>query len=452
MTAKQRSFAQPIQTLFDSGSLGELTDSDLLARFASADANTGELAFAVLLKRHGPMVLRTCAAILRDRHEAEDATQATFLVLARKARSLWVRDSLGPWLFDVARRVASCARSAALRRRAHERHSAKPAMWTTDDPARNETDAIVHEEVNRLPEGYKAAVVLCDLEGFTQQQAAFQLGWPPGTVRSRLARGRERLRDRLMRRGLAPASVADGSSDPRQTRTDLLPTTLAEATIQAAVPLSQGHAAGVAAASAINLTEGVLQVMFWSKFKLVAASVLCGTTILAGTALIARRAMGFPGPQAGSAKPPDDSTTRRGGARVEPAGVHAKRPALTANEQARLDLARKIHDVMFKRYSKGEIDLMAFLRWQKRHDEIVGEMAKTDADRLRHHESQVAVMKKIEEHSRNLYRNGTITETDMLMIELERLEAEAALEKFKAGVRDKQPAEDNAQRKGTARE
>ncbi len=111
MTAGQHSFAQDIQTLFESGSLGELTDRQLLERFTIHEAETSELAFAVLLKRHGPMVLRTCTAILRDRHEAEDAAQATFLVLASKASSLWVRDSLGPWLFSVARCVASCARS-----------------------------------------------------------------------------------------------------------------------------------------------------------------------------------------------------------------------------------------------------------------------------------------------------------------------------------------------------
>jgi RNA polymerase sigma-70 factor (ECF subfamily) len=435
MTAGPHSFAQDVQTLFESGSLGELTDRQLLERFTMPEAETSELAFAVLLKRHGPMVLRTCTAILRDRHEAEDAAQATFLVLARKAPSLWVRDSLGPWLFGVARRVASCARSAALRRRAHEQESAKSATWTADDPARNEIDAIVDEEVNRLPRGYRAAIVLCDLEGLTQQQAALQLGLPAGTVRSRLARGRGRLRDRLIRRGLAPPAVPAGGSDARQTSSFLLPTTLAEATIQAAMPLSLSQPAAGAAAPAVALMEGVLKIMFWSKFKLITASALCVAALLTGSAVIGRRAMGFPRPQTDGAKPQSKSSVGQGGAPVAPASARSEPIKLTAKELARHDVAKKIRDQMFQRYTGGEIDLIAYLRWQKRYNDIVGEMAKSDADRLRHYESQVAVMKKIEERSRELYRLGQVTATDVLIAELERLEAEVALEKLQAAVK-----------------
>ncbi|MGO9462624.1 MAG: sigma-70 family RNA polymerase sigma factor [Isosphaeraceae bacterium] len=446
MPAGQHSFAQDIQTLFESGSLGELTDRQLLERFTTREAESAELAFAVLLKRHGPMVLRTCMAILHDRHEAEDATQATFLLLASKAASLWVRDSLGPWLFGVARRVASCARSTAFRRRAHEQAAAKAPAWITEDPGRDEIDAILHEEVNRLPQGYRAAVVLCDLEGLTQEQAALQLGWPAGTVRSRLARGRGRLRDRLTRRGLAPAAVGAGGSATRQTNAFLLPATLAEATIRAAMPLSLGQPAASATASAITLMEGVMKVMFWSKFKLITASALFGAVLLTGSAVIGRRAMGFPRPQTDAAKPQSKSTVGQGGAPVAPAAAPSAPTKLTANQQARLDLARKIRDGMLKRYIAGEIDLIAYLRWQKRYDDIAGEMARGDAERRRHYESQVATMKQIEDRSRELYRNGMITETDLLVAELERLEAEAALEKFKATVKN-EPVPDNKTRR-----
>jgi len=447
MTAGQDSFAQDIQTLFESGSLGALTDRQLLERFTLHETETAELAFAVLLKRHGPIVLRTCTAILHDRHEAEDATQATFLVLARKAPSLWVRDSLGPWLFGVAHRVASCALSTAARRRAHEHEAAKAVAWTTEDPARDEIDAIVHEEVNRLPQGYRAAVVLCDLEGLTQQQAALQLGWPAGTVRSRLARGRGRLRDRLIRRGLAPPTVPAGGSHTRETRSSTLSTTLAEATIRAAMPLSLGRPAAGATASAIALMEGVMKVMFWSKFKLVTASALCGAVLLAGSAVIGRRAMGFPRPQTDAAKPQSKSTVGQGGAPVAPAAAPSEPIKLTANEQARLDVAKKIRDGMQKRFSAGEISFITFLQWQKRCDDIEVEvMVKTDADRVRFHERQVATLKQIEQASREIYRNGMITETDVLVAELERLEAEAALEKFKARVKDGQVPDNKAKR------
>ena len=113
--------------LFNVGTAGGLTDGQLLERFTAQGGEAAELAFATLVERHGPMVLRVCRSVLRDPEEAHDAFQATFLVLVRRAGSLWVRDSLGPWLHQVAYRVASCARSAAARRRRHERRAAELA-------------------------------------------------------------------------------------------------------------------------------------------------------------------------------------------------------------------------------------------------------------------------------------------------------------------------------------
>ena len=114
---KDGAVVRQLRTLFHVGAIGELTDGQLLERFATSRGEAAELAFAVLLERHGPMVLRVCRGVLADAHETQDAFQATFLVLVEKARGLWVRDSLGPWLHQVAYRTASCARSAAARRR-----------------------------------------------------------------------------------------------------------------------------------------------------------------------------------------------------------------------------------------------------------------------------------------------------------------------------------------------
>ena len=114
-----------VRMLWTVGTLGGLTDRQLLERFKAQGHETSELAFATLVERHGPMVLRVCRSVLRDRHEAHDAFQATFLVLVRRASSLWVRDSLGPWLHQVAYRVASCARSNSARRRRHEQRAAE---------------------------------------------------------------------------------------------------------------------------------------------------------------------------------------------------------------------------------------------------------------------------------------------------------------------------------------
>jgi RNA polymerase sigma factor (sigma-70 family) len=162
-----------LQTLFDLGSIGDLTDGQLLERFTTNGDESAELAFAALVERHGPMVLRVCRNALVDPNDAQDAFQVTFLVLVRKARSLWVRDSLGPWLHRVACRVASRARASAARRRSYERRAAesRPALMFPPDDWKD-VCSILHEEIDRLPERCRVPVVLCDLEGLTHEQAA----------------------------------------------------------------------------------------------------------------------------------------------------------------------------------------------------------------------------------------------------------------------------------------
>ena len=197
-----RAVSCQIRTLFQAGTLGGLTDRQLLERFAMDPQEKAEAAFGVLLERHGPMVLRVCRGVLDDPLDAQDAFQATFLVLVKKARALWVRDSLGPWLHQVAYRTACCARSDAARRRRHERRAAAEAVARrVSELGGLDTgwERVLHEEIARLPPHYRAAVVLCDLQGCTHEQAAQHLGCRVGTVKSRLARGRGRLRGRLLR-------------------------------------------------------------------------------------------------------------------------------------------------------------------------------------------------------------------------------------------------------------
>ncbi len=228
--AMQRQFG----VLFDAGSLGGWGDGALLDRFLAGRDDAAEAAFASLVERHGPMVLRVCRATLGDEHDAHDAFQATFLVLARKARSVRIRDTVGPWLHGVAWRVASRARAASYRRRRHERRAAEMAPRSFEESRRDDAEATLHEEVLRLPAGFREAVILCDLEGLTTDQAAERLGTPVGTVRSRLYRGRDRLRGRLLRRGIAPATVgmvvASGTASAV-----MVPAALAEATVGLAV-------------------------------------------------------------------------------------------------------------------------------------------------------------------------------------------------------------------------
>src|SRR5205814_2209740 len=175
-----------------------MTDAQLVEEFV---LGREEAAFEALVLRHGPMVLGVCRRILGNAHDAEDAFQATFLVLVRKAESIRPRAMVGNWLYGVACRTALDARRAAARRRAKE--AAVLPRTQPPDEDRADLRATLDEELQRLPAECRAVVVLSDLEGKTRKEVARQLGWPEGTVASRLARGRARLAKRLARYGLA---------------------------------------------------------------------------------------------------------------------------------------------------------------------------------------------------------------------------------------------------------
>ena len=190
---------QQIQILFQRGSVTGLSEWQLLDRYAS---RRDETAFDALVARHGPMVLGVCRRVLDDPHAVEDAFQATFLVLVRKAGSLGQRDAIGHWLYGVACRVALRARCEAARRRSREVPVARVVSIARDDePCPDELAPALDEELSRLPQKYRAPVVLCYLEGLTHEEAARQLHWPIGSVKGRLSRARELLRGRLARRG-----------------------------------------------------------------------------------------------------------------------------------------------------------------------------------------------------------------------------------------------------------
>jgi polysaccharide export outer membrane protein len=179
-----------IRLLFGTGTQIGLSDGELLSRFIDRKGEAAQSAFAALVQWHVPMVFRVCRRLLVDSHDSQDAFQATFLILARKARSLRDRDSVGPWLFGVASRVAAKSRSFSARRAYHERRSVERS-WPKgpgEDPDRTDLQLLIHGEIGRLPERYRVPVVLCYLEGVNQEDAAELLGWPIGTVRSRLAR------------------------------------------------------------------------------------------------------------------------------------------------------------------------------------------------------------------------------------------------------------------------
>jgi RNA polymerase sigma factor (sigma-70 family) len=199
--------ARDLQALFRDGSLGSWTDSQLMAQ-SLGDGDAREAAFRALVIRHGPMVLGVCRRILDDPHAAEDAFQATFLVLVKKARTLRNRERVTSWLYGVAQRVARKAKAQSARRRVVESRLVPEVVQGDGDHAQAELRAVIDEEIGRLPEHYRLPLILCHLEGMRHHEAAERLGCPVGTVESRLSRARDQLRARLVRRGVAPVGGA----------------------------------------------------------------------------------------------------------------------------------------------------------------------------------------------------------------------------------------------------
>jgi RNA polymerase sigma-70 factor (ECF subfamily) len=310
-----------VRTLFEAGTTGGLTDRQLIEQFRDRGGPAGELAFGALVQRHGPMVLRVCRSILQDEHAVEDSFQATFLVLVRRARSLWVRDSLGPWIYQVAFRAAISARSAAARRRRHEQPMGERADPLVHDRDHSDIGPLIHEELYRLPERYRAPIVLCCMEGLTHQEAAGRPGWPLGTVESRLARGRERLRARLIRRGIAPAAGLMGTALSAVRANAGVTGELEASTIRAAMRLAAGELAtsGVATVSVVALAEGVTKTMMFHKLKLAAGALLAAAMLATGVGVWARQALrAEPPPAAQESSAPSARSGDSSATAVEP--------------------------------------------------------------------------------------------------------------------------------------
>jgi RNA polymerase sigma factor (sigma-70 family) len=248
----------------------ELPDQELLRRFA---ARHDEAAFHTLLRRHGPMVLGVCRAMLPSEADAEDAFQATFLVFASKAGSIRRTAALGHWLHGVAYRTARKAQAAFAKRQKHERRASRREACSPEDLTWHEVQQVLHEELSGLSERYRAPLLLCYLQGTTQDEAAAQLGMAKGTLKVRLERGRELLRARLVRRGLGPAAVLLASAWPASALAGL-PAGLLTSTTRAALGAAAGQAtAGLVPARVVTLTEGVLNAMSITRLKTTTAAL-----------------------------------------------------------------------------------------------------------------------------------------------------------------------------------
>jgi RNA polymerase sigma factor (sigma-70 family) len=265
---------------------GGASDGQLLDCFLS---QRDEVAFETLLRRHGPMVLATCRRILRDDHEAEDAFQATFLVLCRKAGSIGHGEFLGSWLYQVACRIALKVRADAARRPVLVTSLLElPAPAVPAELDWRDLRPVLDEELSRLPEKYRAPLVLHYLEGKTVTQVAQGLGWPQGTALCRLARARERLRVRLTRRGVTLTAGAIAAALTQQATAGPLPAALAKSTLKVITIFVLGQAAlpGAMATRVAVLAQGVLKAMLWTKLKVAAGILLVSGILVAGAGVI----------------------------------------------------------------------------------------------------------------------------------------------------------------------
>ncbi len=312
---------QSLESLFDGRSVAGLSDRQLLDRFTRARDTAGEAAFTAIVARHGPMVLDLCHQLLGDLHHAEDAFQAVFLVLARKARSIRDPDLLANWLYGVALRTARCAKVQLNRRRKKEeaglvrQHDpGSPALLCSmlEPTIDREQAEALHSEIARLPASFRKPVVLCYFEGLTLDEAANRLRCPAGTVRSRIARARHKLKRGLTRRGVVlPAAALVAALSHSSARASPSPH-LCETTARAAIQFAAGQSAAPLAAA---LALEVMQTMFFHKLKILALALLLVGAVASSAGYLAR------------AQARNDEPQRLAASRQSPAAARPDDPA-----------------------------------------------------------------------------------------------------------------------------
>ncbi len=259
-------------------------DGELLGLFISRRDND---AFETLVRRHGPMVLGVCRRILHNEADAEDCFQAVFLVLVRRAASLRRRGLVGSWLHEVARRAALKARTMRDLRHMREKEAGAERTRKTGEHDLD-LQELLDQELAALPDKYRIAIILCDLEGLTMAAAAKQAGCPQGTLSARLVRGRAMLGKRLARHGLAVSGAVLATALCQNAASACVPGPLVVSTVQAATLMAAGKALATGAISAkvVALTEGVLKAMLMTKIKVALAVVMALNLIGAGVGLV----------------------------------------------------------------------------------------------------------------------------------------------------------------------
>ncbi len=431
--------------LFGAGTCAGLSDGQLLSRFVSGRDAAGELAFEVLVMRHGPMVLRICNQTLDDQNDVHDAVQAVFLVLANRAGAVRNRESVKSWLYGVALRVASRARVTSIRRRIRDRRTnlaaqaaaameprqAEPAPAESDDRAQ-----VLYQEVGRLPEKYRAPIVLCYLEGLTHDEAAARLSWPVGTIRSRLSRGRDALRHRLSRRGVTapvvvgPLSVwlaseqaasAAAAGTIATSSAGAFPSSLSSALAKmvSQVAASQSPAVSSSNAGALALAQGVLNMMALKKLTVMASLLVSLSAITIGGGVVWVRTSQAQGSRQEAAKAPASDAPKTGTAAKVAEDVEAE--FLVQNMLA---LARSRYDMIRRLYEAGEVSYDRVFDAGEQLEKIELKTVKNQEQGRTILERSLAKLKDEEALVESRVKVGQSRSTDLYEIKLRRMQTE----------------------------
>jgi RNA polymerase sigma factor (sigma-70 family) len=463
-----------LATLFGTGTCAGLTDGELLERFRTGRDEAGERAFEALVTRHGPMVLGICRNFVEDPTDAHDAFQAVFLILARRAGAIRKSESVGSWLYGVTVRVAARARATAIRRRIRERRvlaaasavalaGGSPEASPGHSVEHDDGVAVVHEEVVRLPERYRTPIVLCYFEGLTHDEAAARLSWPVGTVRSRLARARDRLRSRLTRRGVAAPSTigplaawliagqfpATASAAIRAAAAvSPLPVHVPAALAHAAVKVAAGQpaTAGAWSAASLNLADGVLQIMMLKKLT-VAGCLVATLGVGTGTGALVIRGARAQVPLAPGGAPQAQPAAQDAPApplgplsdlqRLTVTEIHRNRPGIDPQLKRVLATAMQRLDAQRAYYEEGRITIDRFIAASADFERIELLAAKNADDRRAVRQRHIDRLKLVAEREQAELLVGRGSAADVSESVLAYTEAEYMLEAAEKGDAEK---------------
>jgi RNA polymerase sigma factor (sigma-70 family) len=396
------------------GGHAETADAQLLDRFVTARE---EAAFAELVRRHGPMVLGVCRRVLPREQDVEDAFQATFLVLMHKAGSLRRLPILGSWLHGVACRVANKARVTAARRRAREAHAmVRETEVPQDELLWRDVRLVLDDEVARLPERFRTPFLLCYLQGKTNEEAAQELGCPKGTILSRLATARERLRVRLVRRGVTLSAGVFLTLLSERASAAAMPASLAAGTTRLALSLATGASPG-ASASVTLLVEGVLRAMWIKKLK-TAGMIVLAVCVLAGAI--------------GQWSRPSALAQREPEKKAEP----AKPPATAAERikellKARFEAAKEENRARTTAFEAGRETMENLVACSLRLLEAERDLSTKHEDQLTALDAHAKRMKEIHDRIEALYEAGRVSLAERKQAEYYHLDAQLRLERYK---------------------